>query len=142
MKADAGLVPPARSRPFGEVLQAPIVFVVEGEKDVETLRDYGFVATTNAGGAEAPWLPQFTQALRGREVILLPDNDGPGRKRVLNIARALLGKVARLLGSFLNTTCWLFRFWIRRAACKESSRLTISWALLNARPARTSKRSA
>jgi len=41
-----------------EVLEAPIVFVVEGEKDVETLRSYGFVATTNAGGAKAPWLPE------------------------------------------------------------------------------------
>jgi DNA primase len=35
--------------------------------------------------------------LRVREVILIPDNDAPGRKRVLNIARALLGKVARLV---------------------------------------------
>jgi len=80
-----------------EVLEAPIVFVVEGERDVETLREYGFVATTNAGGAKAHWAPQFTEALRGREVILIPDNDGPGRKRVVNIARALLGKVARLI---------------------------------------------
>lgn len=80
-----------------EVLEAPIVFVVEGERDVETLREYGFVATTNAGGAKAHWAPQFTEALRGREVILIPDNDAPGRKRVLNIARALLGKVARLV---------------------------------------------
>jgi len=80
-----------------EVLEAPIVFVVEGEKDVEALRSHGFVATTNAGGANAPWLPAFTESLRGREVILIPDNDGPGRKRVLNIARALLRKVARLV---------------------------------------------
>lgn len=77
-----------------EVLEAPIVFVVEGERDVETLREWGFVATTNAGGAKAPWLPQFTEALRGREVILIPDNDQPGRARVLRIARALLGKAA------------------------------------------------
>lgn len=80
-----------------EVLEAPIVFVVEGERDVETLRDQGFVATTNAGGAKAHWAPQYSEALRGREVILIPDNDAPGRKRVLNIARALLGKVARLV---------------------------------------------
>lgn len=33
-----------------EILEAPIVFVVEGEKEVETLRNHGFVATTNAGG--------------------------------------------------------------------------------------------
>jgi DNA primase len=80
-----------------EVLEAAIVFVVEGEKDVETLRSHGFVATTNVGGAKAHWLPNYTEALRGREVILIPDNDPAGRKRVLNIARALLGKGARLV---------------------------------------------
>jgi hypothetical protein len=80
-----------------EVIEALIVFVVEGEKDAEALRERGFVATTNAGGSSAPWLPQYTEALRGREVILLPDADRPGRQRVLNIARALLGNVARLV---------------------------------------------
>jgi 5S rRNA maturation endonuclease (ribonuclease M5) len=80
-----------------EVLEAAIVFVVEGERDCETLREHGFVATTNAGGAMAPWLPQYTAALAGREVILIPDNDVPGRRRVLTIARALLGKAARLI---------------------------------------------
>jgi len=78
-----------------EVLEAPIVFVVEGEKDAETLRNHGFVATTNAGGAKAPWLPEFTESLREREVILIPDRDKPGRERVLRIAKALQGKVRR-----------------------------------------------
>jgi putative DNA primase/helicase len=80
-----------------EVLEAPIVFVVEGEKDVETLREWGFVATTNAGGAEAPWLPSFTESLRGREVIIIPDNDGPGLQRGARIARALLSHAARII---------------------------------------------
>jgi putative DNA primase/helicase len=80
-----------------EVLAAPIVFVVEGEKDAETLRSHGFVATTNAGGAKAKWLSSFTESLRGREVVLIPDNDPPGKARVLIIARALLGNVARLV---------------------------------------------
>jgi putative DNA primase/helicase len=82
---------------LSEVLEAPIVFVVEGERDVETLREYGFVATTNAGGANAPWLPEYTDALRGREVVVIPDNDAPGRQRVLKIVRKLLGHVARLV---------------------------------------------
>jgi len=79
-----------------EVLEAAIVFVVEGERDVEKLREHGFAATTNAGGAKAHWLPDFTEALRGREVVLIPDNDVPGRKRAAAIARALLGNVAKL----------------------------------------------
>lgn len=80
-----------------EVLEAPIVFVVEGEKDVETLRDFGFAATTAAGGAKAPWLSQFTDALCGREVILIPDRDPAGYARVKRITRELLGKVTRLV---------------------------------------------
>jgi Toprim-like len=97
-----------------EVMEAPIVFVVEGEKDVETLRSHGFVATTNAGGAEAPWLPEFTATLRGREVILIPDNDQAGRKRVVKIARALFRQAARLIvleleGGAKDVTDWFDR---------------------------------
>jgi DNA primase len=80
-----------------EVVEAPIVFVMEGEKDAETLRSQGFVATTNAGGSEAPWLPEFTDALAGREVIVIPDNDKPGRDRAARIARALIGCATRLV---------------------------------------------
>lgn len=79
-----------------EVLEAPIIFVVEGEKDVETLREYGFVATTSAGGADAPWLPSFTQTLAGREVILIPDNDTAGWLRAKRVIRALRGHAAPL----------------------------------------------
>jgi DNA primase len=79
-----------------EVLEAPIVFLVEGEKDVETLRDHGFVATTNAGGARAPWLDSYTETLRGRECILIPDNDRVGWERVVKIATALFGTAARI----------------------------------------------
>jgi 5S rRNA maturation endonuclease (ribonuclease M5) len=79
-----------------EILEAAIIFVVEGEKDVETLRSHGFVATTNAGGAKTTWLTEFTEALAGREVILIPDNDGPGIERAARIARSLLHRVTRL----------------------------------------------
>ena len=94
-----------------EILEAPIVFLVEGEKDVETLREYGFVATTNAGGVNAPWLPSFTQTLAGREVIIIPDNDAPGKLRALRVARQLLGNVGRLNileleGSAKDITDW------------------------------------
>jgi hypothetical protein len=67
------------------------VWLPEGEKDADALADLGLVATTHAGGAGAPWLPQYTDWLRGRKVVLLPDNDAPGRARVRAIARALVG---------------------------------------------------
>ena len=79
-----------------EVLEAPIVFLVEGEKDVETLREWGFVATTAAGGTDAKWVPEYTDTLRGREVILIPDNDEPGWRRAVDLSRELFGNVARL----------------------------------------------
>ena len=78
------------------ILEASIVFLVEGEKGVDRLFSCGFVATTNSGGSEAPWLERYTECLRGREVVLIPDNDQPGRRRALRIARALLGQVPRL----------------------------------------------
>ena len=79
-----------------ELLEAPIVFLVEGERDVETLREWGFVATTAAGGTGAKWLPEFTQTLTGREVIVIPDNDAPGWEQAAKLCRELFGTVARL----------------------------------------------
>lgn len=61
------------------------VFVVEGEKDVETLRSYGFLATTNPCGA-GKWLPGFGQYLRGRRVVILPDSDEPGKLHGMMVA--------------------------------------------------------
>ena len=58
---------------------------------------HGFVATTNAGGATARWLPAFTDVLRGRRVILIPDNDRPGWQRVKTIARALLNSAPHIV---------------------------------------------
>ena len=50
------------------------VFITEGEKDVDNLRDLGFVATTNAGGA-GKWRAGYNEHFHGRHVVVLPDND-------------------------------------------------------------------
>ena len=50
-----------------DLLNAPPerpVFVVEGEKDVETLASLGLIATTNAMGA-GKWRPEYNEALKG-----------------------------------------------------------------------------
>ena len=77
-----------------ELLTAQIVFIVEGEKDVETMRDFGFVATTKAGGAKSPWLDSYTTVLRDREVVIISDNDSrekdfAGQRSAVRIAEAL-----------------------------------------------------
>lgn len=68
---------------------ARTVFVVEGEKDVDRLRSIGFVATTNAMGA-GKWLPDYNVWLKGRPVVILPDNDDPGRRHAEAVATHLL----------------------------------------------------
>ncbi|HJU29650.1 MAG TPA: DUF3987 domain-containing protein, partial [Candidatus Binataceae bacterium] len=64
------------------------IFVVEGEKDAETLRAQGLAATCNAGGA-GKWRDEFGQHLQGRVCILIADNDEPGRNHVEDVARKL-----------------------------------------------------
>ncbi len=67
------------------------VHLVEGEKDVETLRSWGFVATTNAGGAKY-WQESFDQDLTGADLVILNDNDDAGRTRALVRGGELRGK--------------------------------------------------
>jgi len=55
------------------------VFLPEGEKDVDHLRDLGVLATTNAGGCNA-WRSELAGDLQGREVAIFYDDDEPGRK--------------------------------------------------------------
>ena len=61
------------------------VFLPEGEKDVNALRERGLIATTNPGGA-GKWLASYGEHLRGRHVVLLPDNDDPGRDHAADVA--------------------------------------------------------
>lgn len=79
-----------------ELLAAPpseTVFIVEGEKDADRLTSLGLVATTNAGGA-GKWRDEFGEALRGRRVVIIPDNDEPGREHAARVARSLRGVAA------------------------------------------------
>lgn len=66
------------------------VFIVEGEKDADRLSALGLVATTNAGGA-GKWRDEFNEALRGRRVVIIPDNDEPGREHASRVAQSLRG---------------------------------------------------
>ncbi|MBM4017429.1 MAG: DUF3987 domain-containing protein [Planctomycetes bacterium] len=66
------------------------VFVVEGEKDVESLIALGLVATCNPGGA-GKWQDSFSETLRGRRVAVIPDGDAAGWTHAHDVARRLLG---------------------------------------------------
>jgi putative DNA primase/helicase len=55
-----------------EVLKAPWVAFVEGEKDVESLEKIGIVATTSPGGA-GKWDDSYAQYLKDKRVAIIPD---------------------------------------------------------------------
>ena len=63
------------------------VYVVEGEKDADTLARLGFTATCNPGGA-GKWREGYSRRLQGADVIILPDCDTnyTGQEHALDVA--------------------------------------------------------
>lgn len=68
--------------------RAERVYIVEGEKDVEKLRACGLTATCNPMGA-GKWRDEYNQHFTGREVVVIPDNDEPGRVHASQVAASL-----------------------------------------------------
>lgn len=67
------------------------VWKVEGERDADRLAALGWVATTSVCGSKAPWLSEYSEVLRGRHVVILPDNDEPGAIHAEQVALSLKG---------------------------------------------------
>ncbi len=74
--------------------KVPFVCIVEGEKDVDNVRKFGITATTCPMGVNK-WDASYNEYLRGANVVLLPDNDEPGRKHMKTIAAGLRGVASR-----------------------------------------------
>ncbi|MCC4251210.1 AAA family ATPase [Sphingobium naphthae] len=55
------------------------VYFVEGERKADKLAAWGLIATSVAFGAKG-WRKSYADALAGRLVIFLPDNDQPGHE--------------------------------------------------------------
>jgi hypothetical protein len=70
-----------------------LVFITEGEKDVDRLMSLNLCATTNPMGA-GKWKRDYSDWLRGRKVAILPDNDEPGRAHAQQVAKCLAGIAA------------------------------------------------
>jgi putative DNA primase/helicase len=58
---------------------SPYVVIVEGEKCVDALYGIGICATTFCGGSSG-WRDHYANLFLGKRVVLLPDNDDPGRR--------------------------------------------------------------
>jgi hypothetical protein len=74
-----------------DLANAKRVYICEGEKAADAVRSIGLAATTSAHGSQSPdksdWSP-----LAGRECVILPDHDEPGRK----YAETVVGLLAKL----------------------------------------------
>lgn len=74
-----------------ELIAAPneVIYVVEGEKDVDRLLNIGILATTNPMGA-GKWRSGYSETLKGRNVALIADNDESGHKHADTVAQSLM----------------------------------------------------
>jgi hypothetical protein len=76
--------------------QGRVVVVVEGEKDVATAaKQLGITATCNAGGA-GKWRREHSRYLADADVVIIPDDDDPGRSHAELVASLLQGIAARV----------------------------------------------
>jgi|APGre2960657373_1045057.scaffolds.fasta_scaffold01614_4 hypothetical protein len=64
------------------------VWIVEGEKDADTLTEMGYVATTMPNGA-GTWNELHTQAVAGGSCVIVADNDNPGIEHAAEVRDSL-----------------------------------------------------
>ncbi len=78
------------------------LYIVEGEKDADTLTKHGFLATTIPNGAGfSTWLDMYNDGLQNRDIIIITDNDEQGRKYGETVARnaVRIAKTVRVVPS-------------------------------------------
>ena len=69
---------------------ADIVYIAEGEKDVETLEKMGYTATSSPNGAGQAWKDEFNKYLIGKKCVILTDNDDSGEKAGIKTTEILV----------------------------------------------------
>jgi hypothetical protein len=71
------------------------IYVPEGEKDVDNLRAIGLAATTNPGGIKK-WRDEYSEHLRGADVVVMPDNHVEGREHSEQVVASMRGVAKRI----------------------------------------------
>ncbi len=72
-----------------DVLAAKELFILEGEKDCETARSWGLIATCNAEGG-GRWKEDFIELFRNKTVRIVSDADETGRWHARQVAGSLV----------------------------------------------------
>jgi hypothetical protein len=70
------------------IAREQLVCIVEGEGKVELLRSWNVPATCCASGAKK-WKSEHAAYLRDADVVIIPDNDDPGREHIEIVAASL-----------------------------------------------------
>lgn len=112
-----------------EVLKATKVWIAEGEKDAETLRDLGLAATSNPGGA-GRWSDEYSRFLKGKKVRIVQDDDGPGRRHAQQVAESVAKFAAevKLLPPFKGAKD--VSDWVEQGGAREK----LLWIAKNTQP--------
>ena len=76
------------------------VWIFEGEKDADNAAKMGLVSTTSPMGA-GKWRASFSEALKGRDVVICPDRDEPGIAHAVLVSKAL-----RAVGCQVHVVDW------------------------------------
>lgn len=66
------------------------VYLVEGEKDVDTLKPY--VSVVSGANGCGQWCEHYSDELAGQVVYIIPDNDKPGREYAKKAYKSLKNK--------------------------------------------------
>ncbi len=116
-----------------ELIGADTVWIVEGEKDVESVMAVGFSATCNVGGA-GKWLDAYNDWLEGKHIILCGDNDKPGQDHVQKVFESISGRVKSVKIIKVPSPHKDVSDFIGSFPDVESARLAINQIVLDATP--------
>lgn len=70
------------------VTDSQTVYIVEGEKCADDLIEKFLLPATTFHGGAGKWYPEVLQYFQGKNLILLPDNDTPGKEHMQRLAHA------------------------------------------------------
>ncbi len=74
---------------LNENKHSEFIFIVEGEKCASALQSLGFIAFTSSGGAGNAFSTDWTPCSGLKNVIIMPDNDEPGRRYCADTCSAI-----------------------------------------------------
>lgn len=94
------------------------VYIVEGEKDADSLWGIGLVATTNPFGA-GKWRNEYSESLRDSKAVIIPDNDDEGRKHANSVIKSLEGKAKSLVMLQIPSPAKDVSEWLRQGHTQE-----------------------